>query len=91
MGAKQAKRYRKVIDKATFQIAQQQLLEIMKAPFLYRFKYCWAILFPPKHVRKMKADLKKAHGKETIKRANERNNKPDTAEAEKVLEAGADK
>jgi hypothetical protein len=55
MGQKQVKRYRKVAEKVAktqaVYLAQNQVMEIMKAPFSFRLKYCWKILFPPKSVR----------------------------------------
>ena len=52
MGQKQVKKYRKIAEKVSrtqaFFLAQNQILEIMKAPFRYRLKFAFKILFPPK-------------------------------------------
>jgi hypothetical protein len=55
MGQKQVKKYRHIAEKVTkvqaLSMAQAQLIEIMKQPFLFRLMFCKSIIFPPKHIR----------------------------------------
>jgi hypothetical protein len=64
MGAKINKRMRKIAEKTTkihaFELAKQQIMEITNAPFLIRWRFCKAILFP-KRIKLTAEEREKIH------------------------------